>query len=102
MTEATKYLEIPGIEKMFSTMNDPVIMGEECPFDDDPYFWSDQFDLRLQHVGHAEAWHAVELDGDAESFSARYLDRDGRLLAALLANRPREVGGLRRELAEAA
>jgi 3-phenylpropionate/trans-cinnamate dioxygenase ferredoxin reductase component len=78
------------------------IMGEERPFDDVPYFWSDQFDLRLQHVGHAEAWHAVELDGDAESFSARYLDRDGRLLAALLANRPREVGGLRRELAEAA
>jgi 3-phenylpropionate/trans-cinnamate dioxygenase ferredoxin reductase component len=78
------------------------IMGEERPFDDVPYFWSDQFDLRLQHVGHAEAWHAVELDGDAESFSARYLDRDGRLLAALLVNRPREVGGLRRELAEAA
>ena len=78
------------------------IMGEERPFDDVPYFWSDQFDLRLQHVGHAEQWDLVELDGDAESFSARYLDREGRLLAALLANRPREIGGLRRELAEAA
>ena len=24
------------------------------PYDDTPYFWSDQFGLRLQHVGHAE------------------------------------------------
>jgi 3-phenylpropionate/trans-cinnamate dioxygenase ferredoxin reductase subunit len=78
------------------------ILGEECPYDDVPYFWSDQFGFRLQHVGHAEEWDAVELEGDPSCFSARYLDRDGRLLAALLANRPREVGGLRRELAVAA
>jgi len=78
------------------------IMGEERPYDDVPYFWSDQFGLRLQHVGHADTWDSVELDGDTECFSARYMDRDGRLLAALLANRPREIAGLRRELAEAA
>jgi len=50
-------------------------------------------------VGHAEEWDAVALDGDEESFVARYLDRAGRPLAALAANRPREVGALRRELA---
>ena len=64
-----------------------------------PYFWSDQFGLRLQHVGHAEEWDAVELDGGPDSFTARYLDRAGRPLAALAVNRPREVGALRRELA---
>ena len=47
---------------------------------------------RLQHVGHAEAWAAVELDGNDESFAARYVDHGGQPLAVLLANRPREVG----------
>ena len=78
------------------------ILGRERPYDDLPYFWSDQFGLRLQHVGHAHEWAAVELEGDESSFAARYLDREGRPLAGLLANRPREVGLLRRELAGAA
>jgi 3-phenylpropionate/trans-cinnamate dioxygenase ferredoxin reductase component len=78
------------------------IVGDERPYDDVPYFWSDQFGLRLQHVGHAERWDRVELEGGQESFSARYLARDGRLLAGLLANRPREIAALRRELARAA
>ena len=30
------------------------IAGADRPYDDVPYFWSDQFGLRLQHVGHAE------------------------------------------------
>jgi 3-phenylpropionate/trans-cinnamate dioxygenase ferredoxin reductase subunit len=78
------------------------ILGEERPYDDLPYFWSDQFGLRLQHVGHAEEWAAVEIDGEPDSFTARYLDREGKPLAALLANRPREVAAFRRELAAAA
>ena len=77
------------------------ILGREQPYDDLPYFWSDQFGLRLQHVGHAEEWAAVEIEGDSDSFTARYLDGEGRPLAALLANRPREVAALRRELAGA-
>lgn len=75
------------------------IAGEPAPYQETPYFWSDQFGLRLQHVGHAESWHAVELEGEEDSFTARYLDRDGRLLAALAANRATEVGRLRLELA---
>jgi 3-phenylpropionate/trans-cinnamate dioxygenase ferredoxin reductase subunit len=74
------------------------ILGRERPYDELPYFWSDQFGLRLQYVGHAEAWHRVEIDGGPDEFSVRYLDADGRPLAALVANRPREVGALRREL----
>jgi 3-phenylpropionate/trans-cinnamate dioxygenase ferredoxin reductase subunit len=78
------------------------ILGREAPYDDLPYFWSDQFGLRLQHVGHAEEWTAVEIEGEADSFAVRYVERDGTLVAALLANRPREVGLIRRELAAAA
>jgi 3-phenylpropionate/trans-cinnamate dioxygenase ferredoxin reductase subunit len=75
------------------------IVGDPEPYDEPPYFWSDQFGLRLQHVGHAEGWHAVVLEGDETSFTARYVDREGRLLAALAANRARAVPALRRELA---
>ena len=75
------------------------IVGEPEAFDEPSFFWSDQFGLRLQHVGHAAAWHEVELDGTEEAFTARYVDGDGHLLAALTANRSRELPGLRRELA---
>jgi 3-phenylpropionate/trans-cinnamate dioxygenase ferredoxin reductase component len=66
------------------------------------YFWSDQFGLRLQLVGHPTATAVVELDGAEEGFVARYQDDEGRLVAALGANRPAEVASLRRELAVAA
>lgn len=75
------------------------ITGELAPYDDAPYFWSDQFGLRLQHIGHAAAWHAVVLDGDNDAFTARYVDADGRLLSALAANRASELRTLRLELA---
>ena len=75
------------------------ILGRERSYDALPYFWSDQFGLRLQHVGHADSWASVELDGDPDSFTARFLDEAGRPLAALVANRPRELAALRLELA---
>ena len=75
------------------------ILGIERPYEDVPYFWSDQLGLRLQHVGDLRSAVSVELDGDLDSLRARYLDRSGRLVAALLVNRPHEVGELRRELA---
>ncbi|HEY6960535.1 MAG TPA: FAD-dependent oxidoreductase [Gaiellaceae bacterium] len=75
------------------------ILGQAEPYDEAPYFWSDQFGLRLQHVGHAESWHAVVLEGDEAAFTARYVDRDGHLLSALAVNRARDVPVLRKELA---
>jgi 3-phenylpropionate/trans-cinnamate dioxygenase ferredoxin reductase subunit len=75
------------------------ILGEERPHETLPYFWSDQFGLRLQYVGHAERWDEVELEGEPGSFVARYLEH-GRTVAALAVNRPEEVGRLRTELAQ--
>jgi 3-phenylpropionate/trans-cinnamate dioxygenase ferredoxin reductase component len=75
------------------------ILGRDEPHDLPPFFWSDQFGLRLQYVGHADGWARVELDGDARSFRVRYFGEDGRLQAALLANRPGEAATLRMELA---
>ena len=67
-----------------------------------PFFWSDQFGLRLQLVGEPVGADRVEVEGGENEFVARYLARDGALLAALAANRPAEVGRFRRELAVAA
>jgi 3-phenylpropionate/trans-cinnamate dioxygenase ferredoxin reductase subunit len=66
------------------------------------YVWSDQFGLRLQVVGDPDPDDPFELDGDDDSFSVRYLDRQGETRAALFANRPAEAAGLRRRLAETA
>ncbi len=78
------------------------ILGEERPYLDQSYVWSDQFGLRLQLVGDPVGAARVELNGGGDSFAARYLDREGRLQAALLANRTSEIAAVRRELALAA
>jgi 3-phenylpropionate/trans-cinnamate dioxygenase ferredoxin reductase component len=79
------------------------ILGEGPPATSAPlYAWSDQFGLRLQHVSTGAAWQHVEIELGAEDFEAHYLDPDGHLVAALVANRPRAVAGLRRDLATAA
>ena len=78
------------------------ILGEPEPLRDMPYFWSDQFGLRLQMVGRAAGWATVDVDGSGDAFRARYLDVEGRPIAVLLANRSAEIAAARRELAAAA
>jgi len=67
-----------------------------------PFFWSDQFGLRLQLVGDTTHADEVELEGTHESFIARYRGRGGKLVAALTSNQPAAMGGLRLEVAAAA
>jgi 3-phenylpropionate/trans-cinnamate dioxygenase ferredoxin reductase component len=74
------------------------ILGRPRPYDDLPYFWSDQFGLRLQHVGHPHGWETTEVEGDESSFCVRFHDQQRNLLGALVANRPRDIGPLRREV----
>jgi 3-phenylpropionate/trans-cinnamate dioxygenase ferredoxin reductase subunit len=74
------------------------ILDRSKPLDQPGYFWSDQFGLRLQHVGAEEPWATVTLDGTPEAFTASYRALDGRLVAALLANQPQRAAALRREL----
>lgn len=64
-----------------------------------PSFWSDQYGLRIQYVGHAEAADEVRLSGDPEErdFSVLYL-REGRPVAGLAVGRPRELAAMRRQI----
>jgi 3-phenylpropionate/trans-cinnamate dioxygenase ferredoxin reductase component len=54
-----------------------------------PFFYSDQYDLSMEYVGHAPTWDGVVLRGDvaARRFVALWL-RDGRVVAGMSANVP--------------
>jgi 3-phenylpropionate/trans-cinnamate dioxygenase ferredoxin reductase component len=79
--------------------------GDEAPpYRPTPYFWSDQYGLKLQFVGHAEPGDQVKMiEGslDEERFLAGY-DRDGRLVAALGMRRPARVMALQKLIGEGA
>ncbi len=68
------------------------INGKAAPYDSLPWFWSDQFDLKLQIAGLSEGYDDIIIRGDNEgsrSFAAFYF-RSETLLAVDAVNRPRE------------
>ncbi len=67
------------------------LLGQPRPFTGTPWFWSDQYDRKLQMAGlstGADTWALRGATGDA-AFSVWHF-RGGRLLAADTVNNPRE------------
>jgi 3-phenylpropionate/trans-cinnamate dioxygenase ferredoxin reductase subunit len=76
------------------------IVGREPPPAALSSFWSDQYGLRIQYVGHAFLADAVTIDGDpAQNDFAAVYTRAGTPVAALAVGRPRALGELRDRLA---
>ena len=67
------------------------LIGESQPYAQVPWFWSDQFDLKLQIAGLSEDHDQVIVRGnpDDNRFSACYL-RTGKLVALNAVNSPRD------------
>jgi 3-phenylpropionate/trans-cinnamate dioxygenase ferredoxin reductase subunit len=67
------------------------LLGSPSPYSEVPWFWSDQYDLKLQIAGLSQGYDDVVLRGDpaGRSFSAYYLAA-GRLIAVDAINSPRE------------
>jgi 3-phenylpropionate/trans-cinnamate dioxygenase ferredoxin reductase subunit len=67
------------------------ILGKLEPYAQIPWFWSDQYDLKLQFVGLSAPGQQAVVRGDPESrsFAAFYLE-EGRLAAVYAINSPRE------------
>lgn len=67
------------------------ICGKSKPYRQVPWFWSDQYDIKLQTAGLNRGYDQVVMRGKPEtrSFAAFYL-REGRLLAVDAINRPVE------------
>jgi NADPH-dependent 2,4-dienoyl-CoA reductase/sulfur reductase-like enzyme len=59
-------------------------------------FWTDQYGIRIQYLGHARLADDVEIDGDPEArnFTATFTQA-GRAVAALLVDRPRTLPAVR-------
>jgi 3-phenylpropionate/trans-cinnamate dioxygenase ferredoxin reductase component len=68
------------------------MLGDDAPFTDPHWFWSDQYDVNLQYAGFARRWDDVVIRGSVEdrAFVAFYLD-GGVLLGALGLNRGKDV-----------
>lgn len=65
------------------------ICGEPIRYDEVPWFWSDQYNLKLQTAGLCQGYDEIVMRGDktANKFSVFYLQQ-GRLLAADAINSP--------------
>ena len=82
------------------------LRGAPQPYCDIPWFWSDQYDVKLQiagHCGHVEAarlTHAIRGDTSSRSFALFIFDGD-RLLCVEAVNRPAEFMAARQLLTRA-
>ena len=67
------------------------ICGQQVAHAGVPWFWSDQYDLKLQMVGLSQGYDRVVIRGsmEADSFAAFYL-KDGVVIAVDAVNRPQD------------
>lgn len=79
------------------------ICGKQTPHDKTPWFWSDQYELKLQIVGLSQHYDSVVLRGDPASraFSCCYL-RGGELIALDAVNHAKDFMAARKLIAERA
>lgn len=79
------------------------ICGKPLPVMPPPWFWSDQYDLKLQMVGLSQGYDELVIRGnpDAEAFCAFYL-QGGVLISADAVNRPQEFMVAKRLVADRA
>ncbi len=78
------------------------ITGEAATYDPVPWFWSDQYDIKLQIAGLSHGYDRAVVDGDpdAAKFSVSYVAKDGRLLAVDAINDARAHMMSRRAIGE--
>ena len=64
------------------------ILGKDAVYDRLPYFFTDQYDLGMEYVGHAPTYQKVVFRGDVakREFTAFWLDSEDRVLAGMNVN----------------
>jgi len=74
------------------------ILGQRERYDAVPFFWSQNYDVAINYVGHAKKWDTIEIDGNLESRDATVTyKKDGRTLAVVTIFR--DLQSLQSELA---
>lgn len=77
--------------------------GDDQMYTATPWFWSDQFDVKLQSAGLCEGYDETSVEGDvspenSEGFVIKYF-REGKLIAADCINRPKDFMAIKNSLA---
>ncbi|WP_319452375.1 MULTISPECIES: NAD(P)/FAD-dependent oxidoreductase [unclassified Mycobacterium] len=64
------------------------MLGSPGEYDELPYFFTDQYDLGMEYVGHAPEYDRAVFRGhvDQREFTVFWLDRDSRVLAGMNVN----------------
>jgi len=64
------------------------MLGKPGEYDELPYFFTDQYDLGMEYVGHAPEYDKVVFRGDvaAREFTSFWLDSENRVLAGMNVN----------------
>ena len=67
--------------------------GDTAPYDDIPWFWTDQHGVNLQVAGlPADAAHTiVRANTPPAAFTAMHLAEDGSVIGVTAANNPRDI-----------
>ncbi len=62
------------------------ILGDGAPFADTPFFWSVHYGAKINYVGHAEGFDAVEIEGSlaAQDAAAHFMKGGKRLAVATI------------------
>lgn len=68
------------------------MLGQRVPYDEIPWFWSDQYDANIQYAGHHTSYDELIVRGrlDGTSFAAFYMNR-GLIDAVVAVNNARDV-----------
>jgi NADPH-dependent 2,4-dienoyl-CoA reductase/sulfur reductase-like enzyme len=81
------------VEHWATALNQPAaavgaLLGGSAPYEALPYFFSDQYDLGMEYIGHAAGDAKVVVRGDvtAREFVAFWLDAESRIAAAMNVN----------------
>jgi len=97
-----RHLRLESVDNAFEQGSTVALnlLGTATPHDKLPWFWSDQFDLKLVIVGVSHGYDTVILRGApaSRSFSACYL-RGGELLAIDTVNAPKDQMAARKLIA---
>jgi 3-phenylpropionate/trans-cinnamate dioxygenase ferredoxin reductase component len=83
------------VEHWANALNQPAVaaramLGQDATYDELPYFFTDQYDLGMEYVGHAPPGSYARVvtrgDLDGREFIAFWLDADDRVLAGMNVN----------------
>jgi 3-phenylpropionate/trans-cinnamate dioxygenase ferredoxin reductase subunit len=68
------------------------MLGKGQPYDEVPWFWSDQYDHNLQYAGFHTEWDELVVRGSMEERSfVGFYRKDGRVLASVALDRGRDL-----------